>query len=241
MPYSKICKFLSILIIAGIYSCKKHAAQRLLFLDDIDGGISWEILSGNIKQVITKGIGQKKDFYQNILFDEQGDLTFTERQYMDIAITEHSTDSTMVIEKIKFKTTRGDDSSITITGDYIDTNAYQERWRFDWNNHLIDSHSTKYKHNANGDLVELRRSYNYMSKTDLFKYKYDNNHKLIESTLYEPTRYRGDLLLVKTIFEYKTFDNYNNWIKRIKRTKFFGPLVGLNNADDTVTRKITYY
>lgn len=242
MPFTKTLKFFPLLMLLGIYSCKKKAAKQVLFLDDCNNGITCEILNGNIKQTITKGLGLNSDYCQNITFNETGDLTYYEEQYLEITSTEISTDSILVNRKIKYKTVHDDKGNLTaIVGDYQNDKHYREKWGLDQNRRLINSQLKSYKYDTNGDLVEFRRRYDILLEPDLFKYKYDSSHNLVESTLYDPGTSSPDQLLIRSEIEYPVHDANNNWTIRITHKRLFGPLSSLNRQDDTVSRKITYY
>ena len=90
----------------------------------------------------------------------------------------------------------------------------------------------KFKYNSSRELIEARL-FNSGKLVYLTKYKYDKRLLLIETMGYRGNQF-GDKpgYFVKTLYDYKSFDQKGNWTK-----------VVLNywNRCDTVTRKISYY
>ena len=107
---------------------------------------------------------------------------------------------------------------------------------------------TDFDYNADGDLVKSFRQHPSIHlEPDLYKYKYDSNHHIIEVSLIEPNssmydpEFRGkDVLLRKTRIEYKAFGGHNNWTQKIEYQDTYPPMVR-HSSTDTITRKITYY
>jgi len=245
-------KFQIILLFVLIVSCKKQPPSHVLFLSVPDGGINYvhsEILNGNVKQLITKGGSPKKDnYYQTISFDKSGNPIYSEKQYLDIIETEKSTDSTIISEKIKYTTLNdANGNKMAITGIVLGGEPYKINWDFDKTGYLVNSKFGKYKYNTAGDLIEVKLGFPVLIEPDLYKYLYDENHHLIESSLnepnvssFDPKQDGKDRLLAKTRYEYKTFDSHNNWLVRIAHSQTYSPLQ-VHFSTDTSTRKITYY
>ena len=211
-------------------------------------------LKGNVKQISISYNSEPAGFFYRIYFDEQGNLTHSEKRALDIVQMEHESDSTIITENIKYSlSSDSNGNKITIVGSISrnlankskseDKYNNRSKWEFDQRGHAIDyiefidgpSDTGRYRYNAAGDLIEYKRNYRSIADRDLYKYKYDQNHLIIESDFYD-----NDLLLRTTSFQYKSFDINKNWTVRISHNKNHG-LWGTDSNADTLIRKITYY
>jgi hypothetical protein len=78
-------------------SCKKERPKHVWIYDEHEV----TILNGNVKEVSTGDSTLSANYYY-VHFDEQGNLTHSEKRTLDIAQIEHETDSTIGSEQIKY-------------------------------------------------------------------------------------------------------------------------------------------
>lgn len=246
-------KSLLILTIFLVASCKKERPTQVWIYDDHEV----TILNGNVQQVSISHNSEPSDFFYHIYFDVEGNLTYVEKRTLDIAQMEHETDSTIGSQKIKYSLQHdGNGNKIAIVGSISGTDnnlrdkskgeyTNSSKWQFDKNGHAVDyipsingppKNTGHYKYSAAGDLIEYRQSYSDFDDRDLYKYKYDQNHRMIEIDFYD-----DDWPVSITSFEYKSFDSNKNWTVRISHHKNYGLWSETAPWTDTLTRKITYY
>jgi hypothetical protein len=245
--YKSVLLFIVLLLTA----CRRERPTTVWLCDDYEV----TLLKGNVKQVLISYNSQPTDFFYRVYFDEEGNLTHSEQRALDIAQMEHQTDSTIITENIKYSLQSdysGNKVAVvgSISGDLSNKSQSEDKytnrskWEFDRSDHAIDyipaidaaSDTGRYRYNAAGDLVEYKRNYQNLADRDLYKYKYDYNHRIIECDFFD-----SGWLLSTTSFRYKSFDSHKNWTVRISFQKNLGPGGGVAPNTDTVIRKITYY
>jgi len=248
-------KSLLILMIFLMASCKRERPKHIWIFDRDD----LEMLNGNVDQVtIGDSSSSKDEYYHTVKFDESGNLIYSEKRYLDVMIMEKKTDSTIEDTKTRYHVLSDLLGNRTaITGNVSGKDPYTSKWELNKQGQVIKYESdgvdsigdvTNFDYNAGGDLVKSFRLHpsNHV-EPDLYKYKYDKNHHIIEVSLYEPNssmydpEFRGkDVLLRKTRIEYKALDGHNNWTQKIEYHDTYPPMVR-HSSTGTVTRIITYY
>jgi hypothetical protein len=246
MNLYKLIFFLFILIIA---SCgKQKSVQTQLYTED-----GMEVLNGHVKEIFSGDSVGRLNSYYKYDFAEKGDMKSSVKKTVDIAYMENETDTTISVDKRKYFFSRdkqGIVSSIKykglisgISGAYPN---YSNILTFDKKGFLLTNGDprdsvgvadiTYYKCDTMGYLLESTEiHWGIALASDVNKYKYDNNHLLIEQTFYE------DILLDKTTFEYKKFDENHNWIKIVCHSQSCNPGGHHELSTTIITRKITYY
>ncbi|PWK73703.1 hypothetical protein LX99_04087 [Mucilaginibacter oryzae] len=124
---------------------------------------------------------------------------------------------------------------------------YGVKWDFDSNGNIsrygsadksddIFQYESLAKYDKSGNLTEWNtHALNVHAAPNFWKYKYDHENHLIESSFYEE-----ELLLNKTTYTYPQRDSKGNWLKRISATNTFEPMPE-RKYSGTTTREITYY
>lgn len=234
-------KSLFILIIFLIASCKTQTQQQSWFRDDAE----ITILNGKVKQILVINEPKDKYFYLG-RFDDKGDLKYTIRHFeleWDDKDGKHSEINTDTLEYSSVYDDAGKKIATTLRSPK-DTSV--DKWAFDDNGKVISFRKNitetsslncmdYYKYDAHGDLSEYEQHFCKLMCPELYRYKYDENHLLVELSFYEVCD-GFEALIRSTRFEYKAFDVHKNWIKRVAHVKG-----GRNQSSSTEVRKITYY
>ena len=193
-------KTLLLCLIVLLTACKHKKPAVVWFFDEE----SLTMLNGNVEQVSISYNSQPTYFFYRLYFDEQGNLTHSEKRALDIVQMEHETDSTIINETIKYSLKshfNGNKIAIvgSISGVGVDKSKAEDKytnkskWEFDQRGRAIDyiefidgpSDTGRYRYNAAGDLIEYKRNYRSIADRDLYMYKYDQNHLIIESDFYD--------------------------------------------------------
>ncbi|MGZ3763241.1 MAG: hypothetical protein ACXVB0_21020 [Mucilaginibacter sp.] len=226
-------------------SCKKQGPKQV-YLYDEDGP---EMLNGNVKMASIGDSTQKAGYFYKTYFDEEGNMSNSVVKHIlvlgqDTVVT----DTTTSIYKIKYTFvygTNGEKTAIIGHG-FTEKDTFKSKWEFDKKDHVVKyDPNTKdtvggplneYQYDSIGNIIKRVCFYRNISlEPDIYKYKYDNKHCIIEKDLSDQS-----FLLNKTTFRYISFDSCNNWIEKEEHWQTYPPL-RKESGVDTITRKITYY
>jgi hypothetical protein len=237
IPIKKVVLVFQILILVMIVaSCRKKEPILKVW---ISGG-DW--LNGNVKEVF---IGDDK-YFDKDFFDKKGDLMYTSSRSLNIWEDKDGKHSEIDSQKVIYSSLYDiSGNKIAMTASYRGDNIHKSKWEFDKSgravNFIPDITDTPYlctshcKYDAKGDMIEYKEHFCSHREPELYKYKYNNEHQMVESSLSDDS-----YLLAKTNYQYLEFDSHKNWTKCISRRQSFPPLLK-SYRTDTITRKITYY
>jgi len=227
-------------------SCKKQGPKQVWIYSQ-DGT---EMLYGNVKQVLIGDSALKSDFYM-IYFGKDGKMAGSINRTTDISTTALGSDTSFYIHQVKYGFMQDSNGKITgIVGrDSSNDGSWRSKWEFGKNDRVSDFISgvddsartvITYKYDTVGNVIEAKSVFlERHREPDIYRYKYNSKHEMIEKGLYEGTN--GFLrLLMRNSFRYISFDSHNNWIKMISHSESFPPMSKFSHTD-TITRKITYY
>jgi len=106
-------KSLFILMIFLVASCKKERPKQVWIYNDHEV----TMLNGNVKQISISYQSEPAGFFYRVYFDEQGNLTRSEKRKFSIVQMENVSDSTIENERIQYAVQRdADGRRIAITG-----------------------------------------------------------------------------------------------------------------------------
>ena len=240
-------KLFPALIILLLANCGKPKPKHVWIFGGLNDEV--EMLNGPVKEIYTGDSTLARSYFERIDFDENGKMTHRKERFVQIDLN----DSDLMIKESHYKTATDKEGKKAAVIEYSqlirirghDLVKDTSRWVLNKNGQMasccnINSDSDRdavrhYKYNASGDLTEFKRTWGpVLLEPDIYTYRYDNNHQMIQSDLYE------DRHLMTTYFEYESIDSNNNWLVREVKTKYYPPLQQ-SSKTETTTRKITYY
>ena len=224
-----------------IASCKKQTQQQSWFRDDAE----ITILNGKVKQILVTNEPKDKYFYLG-QYDDKGDLKYTIRHIETEWADKDGKHSEINIDTLEYSSIYDDAGKKIATTLKSPKDTSVDKWAFDDNGKVISFRTNitepssldcmdYYKYDAHGDLAEYEQHFCKTMCPELYRYKYDENHLLIELSFYEVCS-GFEAFIRSTRFEYKAFDMHKNWIKRIAHFKS-----RRSESSSTEVRKITYY
>lgn len=253
MPYKNLNKLPLLLFVFFIISCKNPIQKpKQVWIYKVEGA---EVLKGNVKEVSVGDSLSKGDCFI-AHFDNKGNMTTSFERLAIISRHNNIVDTTMLsAKKTEYTYTYDSDGrKIAMMGQTSSNRGtYISQWNFDHSGYLINcvpdindtSFSTvKYRNDAAGNTIAFDRFFfpgkkNRHITPDLFRYKYDNEHRMIEEILLLQIKDRM-MVSVKRDYQFVSFDQNNNWVRELIHWNNYIP-EERDSATWTQTRRITYY
>ncbi len=238
-------------VIALVTACKRQKVDRVLIYDDAER-VEW--LNGPVKQVFVGKDSLLTHDFSRVDFDEKGNMIRSETNYVNVSTGDNGVkDSSVINSKVTYTAVyNGNGMRRCVLGTYTDhwrrtsdtTTTTVLKFEFDKSGNLTHRDTPSdtlgsgdfYQYNKKGELIAYKHIFGTLAEPDSYKYKYDRNHRLIESNLYE-----GEEFLIKNGFKYLSFDSHQNWTKVVITEESHSSLMSFWAMPDTITRKITYY
>jgi hypothetical protein len=232
-------------------SCKSTLSDHVWLFEDHN----IERVNGSVREIVT-GDSIKDHTFSKTTFDRKGNINDRYDYLNSVYELNGKSSKYITIRFTKYKTvydSHGNRSALICevegTDAYPDEKKPVEKWHyvnkyhldsdgrpvsdFNENDTIGDYHSFKY--NKQGEFITWTDVGNAHLASQIYRYQYDKDHKVIREKLFEDSTLIYD---IKTTY-YK-FDTKGNWIiKAIKYTRDVSPKSESSNS--TITRKITYY
>lgn len=242
-----------LLVMCLAMSCQKPASKpRQVWLYKIEGA---EVLNGNVK-VVSIGDSLSKGSCFIAHFDKEGNMRTSFERLAMVSSHKNAMDTTTIsTEKTGYTFIYDNDGRISAMIGHTSSNhgTYTSKWNFDPNGYLVNCvpnindtlfSTVKYKHDSVGNIIAYDRFFypgkkNRHITPDVFRYKYDNEHRVIEEVLL--LRVKGGMIIsVKSDYKFLSFDQHNNWVKEMVHWNNYIP-AERDSATWIQARKIAYY
>lgn len=252
LSHVKLITTLVVIIAMWFASCKPKVTQTWAFYDIRYEAMvrpGYELLNGNVKQIITKDPWWGPDNLNMRDFDGKGNLISSTIKYTEV-ITDNDTikkhiiiNTKSIVYKIGYN--KDGNKATLISAEYYAGNDLQypnlshnfrlkNKFTFDSSGHpLVECEDCEY--DASGNIIKWGYNFETTVGQEVYRCKYDNQHRIIESKMYEPSRF-----IIKETTRYIEHDSHNNWIKKVVYHQTYPPMRPSSRID-TVTRTITYY
>jgi hypothetical protein len=206
--------------------CNNGKVKQVWIYNDADNANRLNVsvlekLNGNVKEIYT-GDSLSQDNFYHVNVDYNGNVINSTISSVD----NRKRETLKIAYRYKYK--NGKKSSII--EDWRGKFNWSAEWVLDGAGQILNC-SCKYDNS--GNLTEWEQVYHIV--TDLYRYKYNNQNRIVESILYN-----DGLPLVKKSYQYIAFDRKGNWTKKIVHEVWISPMKSYSSID-TLIRKITYH